>query len=259
MSEKNFLNVNIPFFWGWLDEGFLYDSSPNPASPRIPMEFFLYTSIPGRCGLFTGLSEWGTQHARIPTHYIYTKPEGESVLDAPLDWLQLWDSFSYYCSALQVDYLKNKAVEVMLKNRCIVHGRYMFTLDWANGGYAEMAAGHKTGHVLDCAGRLLIQPNNRIMRWCDAGAFTIGRLPKMPHWKVFSQEFSCEAVGNKWVAKDDEEVYWYDFEEVDEKQGGNGNGDGDASAEEWLREQGGGGAMVNTQGGEGEGEYETED
>lgn len=211
--QEEFLHVNIPFFWGFLDEAFLYDKEASVSNPRIPMEFFVYTSIPGRCGMFTGMSEWGTQHARIPIQYIYTEPEGG--LDVPLDHLQLWDSFSYHCSANCYHYLKNKACEVLMKNKAVVSGKYMFTLDWAKGGYSEMAAGHKTGHVIAAEGRVMIQPNNRIVRWCDAGAFTIGRLPRRPDWKVFSQEFSCEQSGDKWVAQDPDETYWYDFKEVD--------------------------------------------
>jgi len=207
----NYLHINVPFFWGFLDTGFLRDEDPNVKNERIPMEFFVYTTIPGRCGMFTGMSEWGTQHARIPLQYIYTEPEGG--LDVPLDFLQLWDSFSYYCSANCYDYLKNKACEILLKDRRTVEGKYLFTLDWAQGGYAEMAAGHKTGHVIEADGRIFIQPNNRIIRWCDGGAFTTGRLKGRPDWKVFSREYSCEQTGGKWVAQDEEETYWYEFKQ----------------------------------------------
>lgn len=212
----SYLNVNIPYFWAFLDEGFLYDRDPDHSAPRIPIEVFMYTSIPNRCGLWTAMTEWGTQHARIPTQYLYREPEGG--LDVPLDYLQLWDSFSYHCSALTVDYLKNRGVEVLLKDRRVVRGTYLFTLDWGQGGYAEMAAGHKTGHVLDCDGRILVQPNNRVIRWTDGGAFTTGRLPGRPDWKVFSKEFSCEQSGGRWVAADEDEVYWYDFKDVDNEK-----------------------------------------
>ena len=212
MLENQFLHINIPFIFGYLDEAFLYDKEPDVNNPRIPMEFFIYTSIPGRCGMFTGMSEWGTQHARIPIHYIYTQPkEG---LNAPLDHLQLWDSFSYYCSANQYEYLKNRACEIILKDKSIIKGKYLFTLDWALGGYSEMAGGHKTGHVINAEGRLLIQPNNRINRWADGGAFTTGGLKEIPKWKVFSKEFSCENSASKWVSKSEEELFWYDFKKA---------------------------------------------
>jgi hypothetical protein len=177
------------------------------------MEFFLYTSIPNRCGLFTGMSEWGTQHARIPIHYIHTEPDGG--VDYPLDLLQLWDSFSYHCSALTIDYIKNRSCKVLLKDRSIIDGTYMFTLDWCNGGYSEIAAGHKTGHVINANGRVFIQPNNRIVRWNDGGAFTSKTLKGRPDWKVFSQEFSCEASASRWVADSDDEFYWYGFKETE--------------------------------------------
>jgi hypothetical protein len=213
--KNEYLHINIPFFCGHLDTAFLRDESPSVENERIPMEFFVYTSIPSRCGMFTGMSEWGTQHARIPIHYIYSEPKGG--LEAPLDHLQLWDSYSYYCSANQYDYLKNRSCEIILRDKRIIQGRYLFTLDWAQGGYSEMAAGHKTGHVLEAEGRILIQPNNRIIRWCDGGAFTTGRLRGRPDWKVFSREFSCEQSGSRWVAKDKEETYWYEFRGVDEE------------------------------------------
>lgn len=212
----NYLHINIPFFWGYLDEGFLFDRDPDVTAARIPMEFFVYTSIPSRCGMFTGMTEWGTQHARIPIQYIYREPQGG--LDVPLDFLQLWDSFSYYCSANCYDYLKNRACEILLKDRRIIEAKYLFTLDWAQGGYGEMAAGHKTGHVLEAGDRIFIQPNNRIIRWCDGGAFTTGRLKTPPAWKVFSREFSCEQTGGRWVAADEEEVYWYDFKKVEDNK-----------------------------------------
>jgi len=208
----NYLQTNIPYFLGYVDEGFFKNENPSIRNSRIPMEFFLYTSIPSRCGMFTGMTEWGTQHARIPIHYIYTEESGG--LDVPLDYLQLWDSFSYHCSALCYDYLKNKSVDILLKDKRIVHGIYLFTLDWAQGGYAEMAAGHKTGHVLEADGRIFIQPNNRIVRWNDGGAFTCKRLTSRPDWRVFGKEFSCEQSGGRWASDSEEELYWYDFKEV---------------------------------------------
>lgn len=217
---SNYLNVNIPYFWGFLDTAFLHDNEADAANERIPMEFFLYTSIPNTCGLFTGMSEWGTQHARIPIHYIHTEPEGGK--DYPLDFLQLWDSFSYHCSATTVNYIKNRSCQILLKDKSVVEGVYMFTLDWCNGGYSEIAAAHKTGHVIKADGRIFIQPNNRIIHWNDGGAFTSKVLKERPDWKVFSQEFSCEQAAGKWVADSEEELWMYGFKEQKECQNADG-------------------------------------
>ena len=46
----------------------------------------------------------------------------------------------------------------------------------------------------------------------DGGSFISRQLTK-PDWKVFSQEFSCEHTGSRWVSESDEEVYFYDFKE----------------------------------------------
>lgn len=212
---SNYLNFNIPTFFAFLDTGFLYDQEPNVNNERIVVEVFNYTSIPQRCGLFSVMTEYGSQHARVPIHYIRSTEEGGS--DYPLDWIQLWDSMSYYGSVGIMDYLKNRAANILLKNKKTHKAKYMFTIDWCLGpqyesGYGEMAAGHKCGHVFAGEeGQYFIQPNNRVL-WMDGGSFISRQLTK-PDWKVFSKEFSCEHTGSRWVSESDEEVYFYDFKE----------------------------------------------
>lgn len=212
---SNYLNFNIPTFYAFLDTGFLYDQEPNVSNERIVVEVFNYTSIPQRCGLFSVMTEYGSQHARVPIHYIRSTEEGGS--EYPLDWIQLWDSMSYYGGAGIVDYLKNRAANILLKNKKMHRAKYMFTIDWCLGpqyesGYGEMAAGHKCGHVFAGEdGQYFIQPNNRVL-WMDGGSFISRQLSK-PDWKVFSKEFSCEHTGSRWVSESDEEVYFYEFKE----------------------------------------------
>jgi hypothetical protein len=69
---SNYLNVNIPTFFAGLDSGFLYDADPSPTNEIVPVEVFMYTSIPQRCGLFSVMTEYGSQHARVPVHYLTT-------------------------------------------------------------------------------------------------------------------------------------------------------------------------------------------
>jgi len=212
---SNYLNVNIPTFCGFLDSGFLYDLEPSVDRERIVVEVFAYTSIPQRCGLFSVMTEFGSQHARVPIQYLHTKKEGGTFY--PLDWIQLWDSMSYYCSVNILDYCKNRAASIMLKNKSFEMARYMFTLDWCCGphytsGYGEMAAGHKNGHVFAGDGQYFIQPNNRIL-WMDGGSFIAKKFQTKPDWKVFGQEFSCEHVGSRWISESEEELWFYDFKE----------------------------------------------
>jgi hypothetical protein len=211
-----YLNADIPPFWAWLDSGFLHDEPAPTGEDGILVEVFAVTSIPRRCLMFSVMSEMGSQHARVPIHYLRLDIPESIRREYPLDWLQLWDSFSPYFSVARHDYLKSSRCTVVLKDRSPAAGRYLFTIDWCHGpehqtGYAEMAAGHKCGHViaLDC-GRLACQPNNRVI-WHDGGAFIGKALAGHERWEVFSHEFSCEAAGWKWTAGE-EELMFYQFQ-----------------------------------------------
>jgi hypothetical protein len=165
--------------------------------------------------MFSVMTEYGSQHARVPIHYLHTDDVGGTFY--PLDWIQLWDSMSYYCSVNILDYCKNRAANIILKNKSFESAKYMFTLDWCFGpqytsGYGEMAAGHKCGHVFAGDGQYFIQPNNRVL-WMDGGSFIAKKFSIKPDWKVFSQEFSCEHVGSRWVSESEEELWFYDFKE----------------------------------------------
>jgi len=151
----------------------LRDEEPSPTNELMPVEVFQYTSIPQRCGLFSVMSEYGSQHARVPVHYLRSlEVEPENFTNHPLDWVQLWDSISYYASVNIIDYCKNRSALIWLKDHSQHKAKYMFTLDWCLGpqytsGYGEYAAGHKCGHVfVGEGGQYFIQPNNRVL-WLD--------------------------------------------------------------------------------------------
>lgn len=219
---SNYLNINIPIFLAYLDTNFLYNKNPELTSERIIVEVFAFTSIPQRCGLFSVMTEYGSQHARVPIHYLRSNPTGGS--DFPLDWIQLWDSMSYYASIQTIQYTKNRSAKIMLKNKTLHKAKYLFTIDWCLGpqyqfGYGEMSAGHKCGHFFEGEdGQYFLQPNNRVL-WMDGGAF-ISRSFKnqKPDWKVFGLEFSCESTGSRWISESNEELFFYDFKKKDSSQ-----------------------------------------
>ena len=142
----NYLNVNIPYFFAGLDTAFLRDEEPSPTNELMPVEVFQYTSIPQRCGLFSVMTEYGSQHARVPIHYLRSlEVEQDKLTDHPLDWIQLWDSVGYNVSCNIIDYCKNRAAMIWLKDHSQHKAKYMFTLDWCLGaqytsGYGEYAA-----------------------------------------------------------------------------------------------------------------------
>jgi hypothetical protein len=213
---SNYLNIETPIFIAYLDTGFFYNKPPDINADRIVVEVFNFTSIPQRCGLFSVMTEYGSQHARVPIHYLRADEKGGS--NFPLDWIQLWDSMSYYASIKIDQYTKNRAANILLKNKKYHKAKYLFTIDWCFGpqyqqGYGEIAAGHKCGHFFEGEnGQYFLQPNNRVL-WMDGGAFISKSLDKKPDWKIFQLEYSCENTGSKWVSESEEEVYFYEFKE----------------------------------------------
>jgi len=214
----NYLNIDTPIFTAYLDKSFLYNRDPSYDSERIPVEVFSFTSIPQRCGLFSVMTEYGSQHARVPIHYLRSTPYCSSGTNYSLDYLQLWDSLSYYASININQYTKNRAAKIILKNKSIENVKYLFTIDWCFGpqyqnGYGEMGGGHKCGHFFEGDGQYFLQPNNRVL-WLDGGSWINKTIPDKPDWKVFTKEFSCEHTGSRWITNDKEDLWFYEFEKT---------------------------------------------
>lgn len=211
---SNYLNIDVPVFAAYLDSSFLFNEDPNCNAERLPVEVFSFTSIPQRCGLFSVMTEYGSQHARVPISYLRSSPTGGS--DYSLDFIQLWDSLSYYASISINQYTKNRSANIILKNHKLEKVKYLFTIDWCLGsqyhyGYGEMAGGHKCGHFFQGDGQFFLQPNNRVL-WMDGGSWINKTIKDKPSWKVFTKEFSCENQGNRWITLE-EDLWFYEFKE----------------------------------------------
>lgn len=209
-----YLNSSVPTQACYLDTSFLNNADPRTTNKWIPVEVFGVTSIPRRCLMFSVMSEFGAQFARVPIHYLSNVDSPSSYF--PLDWVQLWDSYSYYFSVTRYDYLKNGAAYIILKDKTKELGKYCFTIDWSNGedyslGYSEISAGHKCAHVFwGENGQMFAQPNNRIL-WRDSGAWISSELPEdYKSWKVFGKEFTCEGTAHKWFTNEEESMF-YEF------------------------------------------------
>lgn len=216
---SNYLNIDVPIFTAYMDTSFLFNNLPDFNSERVPVEVFSYTSIPQRCCLFSVMTEYGTQHARVPIHYLHSCQNGGTTY--PLDWVQLWDSLSYYASVNINQYTKNRSAKIILKNQKLEQVKYLFTIDWCLGsqynyGYGEMAGGHKCGHFFEGNGQYFVQPNNRVL-WIDGGSWISKNLEERPKWKVFSREFSCESEKSRWKIKDEQDYWFYMHEENTEE------------------------------------------
>jgi hypothetical protein len=86
------------------------------------------------------------------------------------------------------------------RNRNVVKGKYLFTLDWHNpdsnrldDGYSETPNEHKCGHVIQRDdGNFAIQPNNRVRvfepSFANKKDLVIGRLINDRVWDVEDEE-----------------------------------------------------------------------
>ena len=166
------------------------------------------------------MSEYGAQFTRVPIHYLSNSER--PISKYALDWLQLWDSYSYYFSVERFEYLKNSTAYIVLKDKSKEVAKYLFTIDWCNGqdypfGYSEIQSGHKLAHVFwGENGQMFAQPSNRCI-FRDSGAWVSKKLPEdYKKWKVFGREFSCEGLAHKWTAGD-EEMMFYEFQTDNDK------------------------------------------
>ena len=211
----SYLQANIPIQYAYLDKSFLKNEEAGTIDEYLPVEIFSVTSIARRCLLFNVMSEYGAQFTRVPIHYLRNKTNCTTVY--PLDWLQLWDNFSYYFNITRFEYLKNSNAYIILKNKEKIVGKYAFTVDWCNSeeynlGYSEVQGGHKLAHIFwGENGQMFAQPSNRCL-FRDSGAWISKKLPDdYKTWKVFSKEFTCEGNAYKWTAGDDE-LMFYEFD-----------------------------------------------
>ena len=166
-------------------------------------------SVQGKILTFHVMTDSGIQRARVPISAIYTYTPTQ---DVPYDFKQLWDCFGSSVSYTCFEYLSGKRCSVMLKDKTLSAGRYMFTIDWFDNAYSNEPTDYKCGHVIAAdAGYLLCQPNNRI-QWFDPN-FIVKPFDFEGH-KVDTQLLSVEECGRKWVSESTDS-FFYDVHRKD--------------------------------------------
>lgn len=218
-----FIEASLPPIRVWVRDGFFYN---DPDGEEYKDKYTQAVLISVRCNegsaaLFQVLTEHGMMRDKLPISAIcWEKPEDYGIWKKyPFHYLQLWDCFSKVFSIVTLNYIYNAKVHVLLKNKEVVSGHYIFTIQWGgneNTGtdltLAEDPGEHKSHHfiMLD-NGLFAIQPNNRIIKWIDP-SFTTKEFKGKP-WKVNTQEFCCEHH-ERWLTEDSDN-YYYDAEGVD--------------------------------------------
>jgi len=164
-------------------------------------------TIKGYAVTFYVLLENGVLFTGLPIHSFVHKKEAAKL---DLSDLELWDSLSYDHSVFQIEFLKNMSCSVLLKNKTIEQGEYLFSIDFSNqtglSGISETPNEWKVFHFLKLKnGNFALYPQNRII-FKDASLIKETSLQTI-NYKVNTQEWLSEN-GNKWnVSNDDNYIY----------------------------------------------------
>jgi len=141
----------------------------------------------------------------LPLHaYVWKTDINENEL-YPLDWLQLWDCFSYNITVIEKQRLRNARCEVVMKDKTKASGYYLFTIDSCSSdpneldvSWAETPNEHKSFNIIKLDnGQFAAQPNNRIL-WKHQSQTPSGDL-KTPYFKFSTKTWICENQ-DRWTA-----------------------------------------------------------
>jgi hypothetical protein len=216
-----YLNANIPLIECYVRGNYLRDQRDSH-DKYFWCVVFGVTSIPKQVPLFNFHMEDGGVWWRAP---ISAFCQSEGVKEQPLHDLVLWDSFSHNIAVTTFYQLDGATVTYTSRDKQKYQGRYLFTLDWAEGDYNELNYGyasrpdqHKCGHVLALDnGNFAIQPNNRC-RVFDSNMGVdltqpplITRLVNTHRWTVEDQP--------RWTTTETEEgQYDYDYKDTEKQE-----------------------------------------
>jgi len=209
-----YLNANIPPIYCKIRTEYLYDMDEARRGEEDCVVFGI-ASISGRALLFHIMLPNGAVYYRLPISAFFQKHlQRAEVPDMSVDFLQLWNCFSYYPSVHCFDFLSGVHGKFRGKDKKFYEGQYLFTIDWAhpetnilNTEHSEIPQEHKCAHILALAnGNYAAQPNNRIL-W-HVNSYTTDT--SWPDYKV--QNTYWEVEGPDWITEDSDKMF-YDVED----------------------------------------------
>lgn len=199
------LNVDVPIMYSNLRMEYLYNLKAHHGE-LIPCAVFGASSIQGRAIGFHCMLHNGAVIYRMPISAFVHKA------DAPimsLEILELWDCLSSTMTCTEYSFLKGLRVDVILKNKQVEQGNYLFTLDWYGSSLSDNPGegGHKCAHIIQLwNGCYAAQPNNRI-RWYEPSFVTVPMLTR-PDYETNNLVFSVENKGDKWTTEDSPRMFY---------------------------------------------------
>jgi len=206
----SYLVASIPPIEVFIRKEFLYDFQTDTNGKLLGVNEFESShwittkSIPNQALYFESfVHDYGALYDKLPIHAFVWKTDVEKLY--PLDWLQLWDCFSYNIAVIKKQRLRNARCEVIMKDKSRAPGYYLFTIDSCSSdpneidvSWSETPNEHKSFNIIKLDnGQFAAQPNNRIL-WKHQSQTTSTDL-KIPYFKFSTKTWICEN-SDRWSA-----------------------------------------------------------
>jgi hypothetical protein len=213
----SYLIANLPPIQCYVRKEYLYSFEKGHGEYE-PCYWISVKSIKGKALYFESLlTNYGAVYDKLPlSAYVWKTDIKEKEL-LPLDFLEIWDAFSYNITVLEKSTLSGLNCKVYMKDRKLYTGNYMFTIDSCHSDPNELNVSlsqtpneHKSFNIIKLDnGQFAAQPNNRVLFY-DQSLTPLSN--KIPDFKVSTKEFFCEN-GSKWSAGDSDK-FFYEIKET---------------------------------------------
>jgi hypothetical protein len=208
----SYLIANLPPVQCYIKKEFLYDFNSGHGEFE-PCYWVSIKSIKGRALYFESLlTNYGALYDKLPLSAYVWKTDIQNDEQFNLDYLEIWDGLSYNIEVIEKSLLSGLRCKVLLKNKTLHNGHYMFTIDSCHSNpnelnvtLSETPNEHKSFNIIKLDnGQFAAQPNNRVL------FFDQSLTPKgvtIPDFKVSTKYFNCED-GLKWSAGDSDDFFY---------------------------------------------------
>lgn len=210
-----YLVANLPAVQCFIKKEYLYDFQKGQGQFE-PCYWVSVKSIKGKALYIESyLQNYGALYDKLPISAYCWKTDIDVENQLQLDFLEIWDAFSYNITVIEKATLSGLHCKVFMKDKKFYDGQYMFTIDSCHSDSNELNVSlsqtpneHKSFNIIKLDnGQFAAQPNNRVLFY-DQSLTPKGL--QIPDFKVSTHEFICEN-SLKWSAGDSDS-YFYEIE-----------------------------------------------